>query len=269
MDIATILGILCGFSLVFAAIAMGGGIGWFVNIPALMIVLGGTIGVTLVHYPLKSVLGVLGVLKNALFHQETSAIETIKNLVEFSRVARREGILALQSLITHIHDPFLNKGVNLAIDGLEPHVVQEILEIELEKLEKRHKIGAEVFATMGTFSPAMGMLGTLIGLVQMLMQMQDPSKIGPAMAVALLTTFYGMIIAYMICLPISGKLKTRSAQEILMKQLIIEGIKAIQSGDNPRIVEQKLLAFIEPKKRNEVSLEVTALYEDRKRGFRR
>lgn len=269
MDIATILGIVSGFSLVFAAIAMGGGIGWFINIPSLMIVVGGTIGVTLVHYPLKSVLGVMGVLKNALFHRETSAIETIKNLVEFSRVARREGILALQTLVKQAHDPFLIKGINLAIDGLEPHVVQEILEIELEKLEKRHKIGAEVFSTMGSFSPAMGMLGTLIGLVQMLMQMQEPSKIGPAMAVALITTFYGMVIAYMICLPIAGKLKTRSAQEILLKQLIIEGIKAIQSGDNPRIVEQKLLAFIEPKKRREASLEVMAAYAESKRSFRR
>lgn len=268
MDIATILGILCGFSLVIAAITMGGGIGWFINIPSLMIVFGGTIGVTLVNYPLKSVLGVMGVLKNALFHKELSAIEIIKNLVEFSRVARREGILALQSLIKQINDPFLVKGVNLAIDGLEPHVIQEILEIEIEKLEKRHKFGAEVFTTMGTFAPAMGMLGTLIGLVQMLMQMNDPGKIGPAMAVALITTFYGMIIAYMICLPIAGKLKTRSSQEILIKQLMIEGIKSIQSGDNPRIVEQKLIAFIEPKKRQEASIEALTTYAESRKHTR-
>jgi len=269
MDIATILGIVSGFSLVFAAIALGGGVGWFINIPSMMIVIGGTIGVTLISYPLKSVFGVMGVLKNALFHRESSVIEIIKNLVEFSRVARREGILALQSLLAQVTDPFLIKGINLAVDGLEPHVIQDILEIELEKLEKRHKVGAEVFSTMGTFAPAMGMLGTLIGLVQMLMQMNDPSRIGPAMAVALITTFYGMLIAYMICLPIAGKLRTRSAQEVLIKQLIIEGIKAIQSGDNPRIVEQKLLAFIEPKKRREASLEVMTAYAEGKKGFRR
>lgn len=267
MDIATILGVVCGFTLVFAAIAMGGGIGWFIDIPSMMIVFGGTLGVTLINYPIKSILGVLGVLKNALFHQETSAADIIKNLVEFSRVARREGILALQSLIRHVNDPFLVKGVNLAIDGLEPQVIGDILEIELEKLEIRHKLGAEVFTTMGTFAPAMGMLGTLIGLVQMLMQMNDPSKIGPAMAVALITTFYGVVIAYMICLPIAGKLKTRSIQEILIKQLMIEGIKAIQSGDNPRIVEQKLLAFIEPSMRSETSLEVEREYEESKKSI--
>lgn len=265
MDIATILGIISGFSLVFAAIAMGGGIEWFINIPSMMIVFGGTFGVTLINYPLKSILGVMGVLKNALFHKETSVAEIIKNLVEFSRVARREGILALQTLITQVNDPFLVKGINLAIDGLEPQVIGNILEIEIEKLEIRHKLGAEVFTTMGTFAPAMGMLGTLIGLVQMLMQMDDPKKIGPAMAVAIITTFYGVIIAYMICLPVAGKLKTRSSQEILIKQLMIEGIKAIQSGDNPRIVEQKLLAFIEPKKRDEASLEVLRAYDDSKK----
>jgi len=267
MDIATILGIISGFSLVFAAIALGGGISWFINIPSLMIVLGGTIGVTLINYPLKSVFGVMGVLKNALFHQEASATEIIKSLVEFSRVARREGILALQSLIRQVNDPFLVKGVNLAIDGLEPQVIGDILEIELEKLEIRHKLGAEVFTTMGTFAPAMGMMGTLIGLVQMLMQISDPSKIGPAMAVAIITTFYGVVIAYMICLPIAGKLKTRSTQEILIKQLMIEGIKAIQSGDNPRIVEQKLIAFIEPKKRHEASIEVARSYEENKKSL--
>ncbi|MEI6126170.1 MAG: motility protein A [Pseudomonadota bacterium] len=267
MDIATILGVICGFTLVFAAISMGGGIGWFIDVPSMMIVFGGTLGVTLINYPIKSILGVMGVLKNALFHQEASATEIIKNLVEFSRVARREGILALQSLIRQVNDPFLVKGVNLAIDGLEPQVIGDILEIELEKLEIRHKLGAEVFTTMGTFAPAMGMLGTLIGLVQMLMQMNDPSKIGPAMAVAIITTFYGVIIAYMICLPIAGKLRTRSTQEILVKQLMIEGIKAIQSGDNPRIVEQKLLAFIEPSMRSETSLEVEREYEERKKSL--
>ena len=222
---------------------------WFINYPSLMIVVGGTIGVTLINYPLGAVIGVMGVLKNALVHKESSSTEIIKNLVEFSRVARREGILALQSLIKNVDDEFLIKGINLAIDGLEPQVIGDILDTELEQLENRHKFGAEVFTTMGAFAPAMGMMGTLIGLVQMLQQMDDPSSIGPAMAVALLTTFYGVVIANLICLPIAGKLKTRSTQEVLFKQLMLEGIKAIQSGDNPRIVEQKLNAFIEPKNR--------------------
>ncbi len=255
MDIATILGVVTGFSLMFAAIAMGGGIDWFINIPSVMIVFGGTIGVTLINYPLGSVLKVMSVLKNAIFHKEEPPTELIKNLVEFSRVARREGILALQSLTKQVDDDFLVKGINLAIDGLEPQVIGDIMDIEIEQLENRHKFGAEVFSTMGTFAPAMGMMGTLIGLVQMLMQMDDPSKIGPAMAVALLTTFYGVVLANLVCLPIAGKLKTRSSQEMLLKNLMTEGIKAIQSGDNPRIVEQKLLAFIEPKMRGAASQE--------------
>ncbi len=253
MDIATILGVITGFSLMLAAIALGGGIDWFINIPSVMIVFGGTIGVTFINYPLGSVLGVMGVLKNALFYKDMPTVDVIKNLVEFSRVARREGILALQSLTKNLDDPFLVKGINLAIDGLEPHIIEDILDTEIDRIEQRHKYGAEVFTTMGTFAPAMGMLGTLIGLVQMLMQMDDPSKIGPAMAVALLTTFYGVLLANLIFLPIAGKLRTRSNEEILLKQLAAEGIKAIQSGDNPRIVEQKLLAFIEPKKRDEAA----------------
>ena len=255
MDIATVVGIITGFGLMFAAIFMGGGLGWFIDYPSVMIVVGGTVGCTFINYPLGTVLGVMGVLKNAFFHKETSTGDVIKNLVEFSRVARREGILALQSLTKELNEPFLIKGINLAIDGLEPQVIGDILDTEIEQLENRHKFGAEVFTTMGTFSPAMGMMGTLIGLVQMLQQMDDPSKIGPAMAIALLTTFYGVIIANLICLPIAGKLKTRSSQEILAKQLMTEGIKSIQSGDNPRIVEQKLMAFIEPKKRTTLGSE--------------
>ncbi len=244
MDIATIVGMLLGFGLMLAAILMGGGLMWFINYPSIMIVFGGTIGVTLINFPLGSVLGVMGVLKNAVFTKETSSTEIIKKLVEFSRVARREGILALQSLTKQVDDEFLVKGINLAIDGLEPQIIGDIMDIEIEQLESRHKLGAEIFTAMGTYAPAMGMMGTLIGLVQMLQQMDDPSSIGPAMAVALLTTFYGVVLANLICNPVAGKLKTRSTQEILVKQLMTEGIKSIQSGDNPRIVEQKLTAFV-------------------------
>jgi chemotaxis protein MotA len=255
MDIATIVGAITGFGLVLIAIFMGGGFMWFVNIPSLMIVVGGTFGVTLMNYPLSAMMSVMGVTKNCFFHKAGSSAVVIKNLVEFSRVARREGILALQSLTKDLDEPFLVKGINLAIDGLEPQVIGDILDIEIEQLESRHKFGAEIFSTMATFAPAMGMMGTLIGLVQMLQQMDDPSSIGPAMAVALLTTFYGVVLANLIFLPFAGKLKARSGEEVLQKTLMAEGIKAIQSGDNPRIVEQKLIAFIEPKKRAAVTAE--------------
>jgi len=249
LDIATIIGAVTGFGLVLIAIFMGGGFMWFVNVPSLMIVVGGTIGITLMNYPLSAMLSVMGVAKNCFFHKSESSAEVIKKLVEFSRVARREGILALESLTKDLDESFLIKGINLAVDGLEPQVIGDILDIEIEQLENRHRFGSEIFTTMATFAPAMGMMGTLIGLVQMLQQMDNPSSIGPAMAVALLTTFYGVVFANLICLPLAGKLKARSGQEVLQKTLIAEGIKAIQSGDNPRIVKHKLVAFMEPKKR--------------------
>jgi chemotaxis protein MotA len=249
MDISTIIGMLAAFGLTTMAIAVGGGLAWFINIPSILIVLGGTIGATLVNYPLKDMLRLMGVAKNAIFHKTHSPQSIMKQLVALSQVTRREGILSLQSQRASLKDPFLRKGIDLAVDGLEPEVISTILQTEIEFIEERHRLGSEMFATMGSFAPAFGMLGTLIGLVQMLMQMDDPKKIGPAMAVALITTFYGVILANIIFLPISGKLKTRSQEEVLIKQLIAEGIRSIQSGDNPRIVENKLHVFVSPKLR--------------------
>jgi chemotaxis protein MotA len=173
-------------------------------------------------------------------------------LVDMSKVSRREGILGLEKTLKDIKDPFFVKGMTLMIDGIEPVTLSELLNTEVEYIEERHRLGAEIFMTMGNFAPAMGMIGTLIGLVKMLMQMDDPSSIGPAMAVALITTFYGVILANLVFLPISGKLKTRSAQELAVKQLIMSGILSVQSGDNPRMLEQRLHAFVSPKERKTV-----------------
>lgn len=249
MDIATIVGILAAFGLTLVAIFMGGGLGMFVNIPSMMIVVGGTLGATLINYPLKEVMGLMGVAKNAAFAKSHSPEDIIKRLVDFAQITRREGILALQNQVENLEDPFLKKGITLAIDGLEPEVISSVLDIELEFIEERHRLGAEIFTTMGGFAPAFGMVGTLIGLVQMLVNMDDPKTIGPAMAVALLTTFYGVILANICFLPVAGKLKTRSKEEVLIKQLVSEGIRSIQAGDNPRIVESKLHAFVAPKQR--------------------
>jgi chemotaxis protein MotA len=142
--------------------------------------------------------------------------------------------------------------MTLMIDGIEPAKLSELLNTEVEYIEERHRLGAEIFMTMGNFAPAMGMVGTLIGLVKMLMQMDDPSSIGPSMAVALITTFYGVILANLVFLPISGKLKTRSAKELAMKQLVMSGILSVQSGDNPRMLEQRLHSFVSPKERKTV-----------------
>ena len=249
MDIATILGVISAFGLVLIAILMGGGIQLFINIPALMIVVGGTLGATMINYPIKDVFGVLKVVKKALFAKNISVTELIKRFMAFAQKSRKEGILALEGDIKDESDEFLRKGVQLAIDGLEPQEIGDILGTEVDFVRSRHQLGAEIFATMGTFSPALGMVGTLIGLVQMLQTMDDPSRIGPAMAVALLTTFYGSIIANIVCLPIAGKLRTRSKEEVLTKEMAIQGIASLSNGDNPRILEQKLQAFIPPNQR--------------------
>jgi chemotaxis protein MotA len=249
VDFATIIGIIGAFGLVILAMAAGGGVAWFLDGPSAMIVLGGTFGAALIHYRMSDMLGVFRVMKNAFFRRNTRPSEMIHLIVEMSRTARRDGLLSLESLASRQRDPFLEKAVHLMVDGLDPEKVSGILETELDWLAERHRKGADVMTSMGHFAPAMGMMGTLIGLVQMLMKMNDPSAIGPSMAIALVTTFYGLILANLVFLPIAGKLRTRSGEEMLVKQLIIQGVHAIQSGDNPRIVEQKLHAFIAPRER--------------------
>jgi len=248
MDIATILGILSATGLVLGAIFMGSGLNLFINIPSLCIVVGGTFGVTLIAFPLKDFLSVIKVVQKALFTKNISATELISKFTSFANKTRKEGILALESEIKEVKDEFLKKGVQLSIDGLEPQQIQNILDTEIDFVRDRHKLGADIFTSMGTFAPAMGMIGTLIGLVQMLQSMDDPSTIGPAMAVALLTTFYGSLMANICCMPIAGKLKTRSKEEMLTKEMTIQGIISLSNGDNPRILEQKLLAFLPPVK---------------------
>jgi chemotaxis protein MotA len=249
MDFATIIGIISGFTLVIVAMASGGGLLWFLDGPSTMIVLGGTLGAVLINYPITDVLSVIKVAKNVFRSRAQQTGAVIHQLVEMSRLSRREGILALQSVVKKTSDPFMVKALHLVIDGVDPVHISEILETELDFISERHRLGAEIFTTMGNFAPAMGLIGTLIGLVQMLKQMSNPGTIGPAMAVALITTFYGVVLANMLFLPVAGKLRTKSAQELLVKQLIIRGILSIQAGDNPRVLEQKLHSYIAPGER--------------------
>jgi len=249
MDIATFVGLIVAGSLVMAAIFMGGSVSWFISPPSLMIVLGGTIGATLISYPLAEVLGVFKVVMKVFLHKSQSVEAIIQNMVEFGKLARKEGILSFESKLKDIEDPFFAKGVSLAIDGMESSAIKDVLSTEIAYVEERHSLGAEIFTTMAGYAPAVGMMGTIIGLVQMLMQMSDPSAIGAPMAVALLTTFYGTVIANLLCIPMAAKLKIRSKQEILLKELVLEGIMSIQSGDNHRLIEQKLMAFL-PQKNN-------------------
>lgn len=249
MDLSTLLGIIGAFALMITAIAQGGGVLLFVNIPALIIVLGGTVGATLVHYPFKDVFITFAVVKKAFLNHREHPAERIEQLIRFAGKARKDGILSLQSMMNEVKDTFFLKGLQMAVDGQEPEALQEMLNLEIDYILSRHEKGGDILLAMGTYAPALGMIGTLIGLVQMLQTMDDPSTIGPAMAVALLTTLYGAIAANVLFIPLAGKLKTRSQDEILNKTLIAEGLSLILRGDNPRIIEQKLHAFVPPKDR--------------------
>ena len=249
MDLSTVIGILAAFGLMVSAITQGGSLMIFVNIPSAIIVIGGTIGAALVHYPFGEVFGALRVARKAFFHKSQEPSEIISKLIDYAGKARKEGILSLQAVMNEIDDEFFLKGLQMAVDGQEPDALKNMLEREIEYVMDRHDKGADIFVSLAAYAPAMGMIGTLIGLVQMLQTMDDPSTIGPAMAVALLTTFYGAVIANVICTPMSGKLKLRSASEVLNKTLVAEGMKSILEGENPRLMEQRLHAFVAPKLR--------------------
>lgn len=249
MDLATIVGLIAAFGLMIIAIMQGSSLLVFIDIAALTIVIGGTFGTVLVHFPFGDIMGAVKVASKAFMHKTQSPVDTISRLITYAGKARKEGILSLQSVMNDIDDEFFLKGLQMAVDGQEPEALKEMLEREIEYVMERHDKGAEIFSTFAAYSPAMGMIGTLIGLVQMLQTMDDPSTIGPAMAVALLTTFYGAIIANIIANPIAGKLKLRSASEVLNKTLVTEGMKAILEGENPRLMEQRLHAFVAPRER--------------------
>ena len=249
MDLGTVIGIVLSFGLVVAAILSGSSLIIFISVPSFLVVVGGTLGAALVNYPMSYIIGVVGVIKNTFFSSLEAPADIIEQFKDYANRARREGILSLEPLIKEIDDDYMRKGLQLTVDGLEPQTIQEILETEVSYLEERHKTGADIVAVLGTLAPAMGMIGTVIGLVQMLQTMSDPSSIGPAMAVALLTTLYGAILANLVFNPMSGKLKTRSKEEILLREMIMEGILSISKGENPRIIEEKLNSFLPPKDR--------------------
>lgn len=253
MDLTTFIGIIAGITLVGTAIQMGGSVRSFIDVPSMMITIGGTIAATLINFRIDDVKNVLRVTKVAFTHRPPQLTAVITQLISLAELARREGLLALDNSLDKVKDDFLRHGLQLVVDGVDATVIREILETDLDAIEERHKMGRKLFDQMALFAPAFGMIGTLIGLIQMLRNINDPSAIGPGMAVALVTTFYGAILAYLVFIPISGKLGVRASEEALEKQILIEGILAIQSGDNPRIVEEKLRAFLPPATRAKVA----------------
>ncbi len=251
MDIATIIGLFLALSLM--VLAMGAFFTAFINIPSLLIVLGGTLGAIFVFFPMENVLGLGGIIRNVFLTKPQQISTLIATIIDYAGRARREGILSLQNVANEVDDPFFVRGINLVVDGVEETVIEDIMANEIDYLEDRHKSGAEMLATMGTLSPAFGMIGTLIGLVIMLQNLADTSAIGPAMAIALITTFYGALLANLVFIPFSGKLRLRSNQELLLKRITLEGVLAISQGNNPRVVEQKLNSFLAPKLRGSLT----------------
>lgn len=255
MDIATIIGIIAAWFLIFLAILQGGDIASFIETGSMMITIGGTIGATFIAFPLGEVLGAVKVVMKAFLYKNEPPSEYVKIIVSFAETARREGMLALETLVEEQENAFLKKGLRLAVDGSEAEVIQKVLEIDMLNTETRHKKGASIFEKMGDFAPAFGMIGTLIGLIQMLKTLDDPSNIGAGMAVALLTTLYGALMANVLFLPLAAKLKLRSAEELQLKEMLMDGIMAIQQGDNPRVVEEKLKNYLRPLERELITHE--------------
>ncbi len=249
MDLATLIGVIASFGLIVLAILSGDGAMTFMNVPSIIIVFGGTVGVTLVCFPMKTVLGVISVLRKTLFHKGLENQSIITTLEDLAKRARKEGLLSLQSAQDDIADDFYKAGLQLVVDGQEADTIEAILTTEMDYIGARHGVGQALFKCMGTYAPAFGMIGTVIGLIQMLQSMSDPSTIGPSMAVALVTTFYGALLSNVVFLPLVTKLEQRSDQELEQKALIMEGLLSIHAGDNPRILVQKLSAFVPPSAR--------------------
>ncbi len=249
MDIATIIGLVTSIGLVITAIQMGGSLASFVDVVSMLIVVGGTIGATLINYPLKEVLGAVSIGLKTFISKIHDPKTTINELIKLSQVVRKDGILGMEGQVDGIDNEFMKKAIQMTIDGQEPSVIDDILYGETEKISDRHALGAEIFITLAGFAPAFGMIGTLVGLVLMLQNMEDPSTIGPSMSVALLTTFYGALMANILFLPMAGKLKTLSKKEMLVNEIIMAGIQSLAAGENPRIMERRLMGFLSPRDR--------------------
>lgn len=244
LDIMTITGIVSGIVLIAASIYLGGQANMFWSIPSVMITVGGSLAALMISYDINQIKGVLKITKQVFTINSMDPHELIDIFAELAKKARREGLLALEDDMDRLEDPFYKKGVQMMVDALDPELIRDILETDIDNMSSRHETGAGIYKTWGALAPAFGMIGTLIGLIAMLAQLDDPSKLGPGMAVALITTFYGALMANLVLIPMSTKLELRSEEEILLKSIILEGIIAIQSGMNPRILEEKLRAFL-------------------------
>lgn len=250
LDYMTVFGLLFGIVVVCAGILTGSSLGIFWNLPSVFITCFGSFFTVVIQYDFKQVKDVIKVARQAFSTEITPPESLISVFAGLARKARKEGLLALEDEVEIIPDPLFAKGLQLMVDAIDPDTIRDILETEIDSMEERHEVGQGVFRTWAAMAPAFGMIGTLIGLVQMLAFLDDPSALGPGMAVALLTTLYGSLMANLIFTPIAGKLALRSREEMRCKTIILEGVICIQSGMNPRILEEKLNALIPPELRN-------------------
>lgn len=251
MDIATVIGLILAVVAVVGSIIFTGMAGMFIDPASAIVVILGTVATTLISFPLARLAGLPKVTLKALFARSADIDALIAQLVGFAEVARRDGILSLENHMHDVEDEFIVRGVQMAVDGTDPELIEAIMETDLENMAQRHAEGKKLLSTAGRYAPAFGMIGTLIGLVAMLGNMSDPSSIGAGMAVALLTTLYGAVLANAVFLPLADKLEVRNQEEILVKSVILKGVMSIQAGDNPRVVAQKLKTFLPPSRRAE------------------
>lgn len=242
MDLATLIGMVGSMIIIVTAMVLSGGVGMFVDIPSVLIVVVGSIFVVLAKFGLGQFLGAGKVAGKAFMFKLSDPLETIEEIVALADEARKGGLLSLEG--KEVGSDFLQGGIQLLVDGHDPDVVKTLLSKDKDKAVERHTIGADIFAALGDVAPAMGMIGTLVGLVAMLSNMDDPKSIGPAMAVALLTTLYGAMLANMVAIPISDKLSLRRGEEDMSKSLVIDALLAIQSGQNPRVIDTMLRNYL-------------------------
>jgi chemotaxis protein MotA len=256
MDIATIIGILLGFVVITSAIVTGGGWQMFIHLPSMGITIGGMLCATLIHFSLPQFLGIFSVIKKTVIAKVPSHSELIQKMVNYAAISRRDGPLALEQEIQKTDNMFFAKGLQMLVDGQESDAINEIMSMEIQHLQDRHAIGKKILEFMGSAAPAFGMIGTLIGLVQMLRSLDSPESIGAGMAVALITTFYGALSANLIFIPLAGKLGLYSKAESTVMEMIVEGVCSIARGDNPTAVREKIQLFVSQGRREEVKATV-------------
>ena len=250
-DSLTVIGLVVGIGLLAWAMMMGSSIMIFWDFSSLLITICGSFAAVLISIPSDQIKRIGKVLAQSFKETSSSGVEIVTQFSNLSKKARKEGLLSLEDEISQLDDKFLTKGLQMVVDGIEPEVIKEILELEISSMEERHNEGAGIFSVWGSYAPGFGMLGTLIGLIQMLQNLTDATTIAQGMGKALITTFYGSLLANIFCNPIAVNLRKKSAKEVAIKEMMIEGVLAIQSGVNPRIVEEKLTTYLQPNERLE------------------